>query len=102
MEQLITQYIEKQIKINDKNITNKIYNFLIDNVIINIDDTIVFNNMLIYKNLIFPDIFEESCPNTEYSHSFDIDNYIVTICLGIDWFGIRKCGDDYCYYIVVN
>ncbi len=104
MEQVIMQYVENKnkIKLNNKNISNKIYNFLIDNIIINIDDTIIFNDMLIYKNLKFPEIFEESHPDTEYSYSFNIENNIITICLGIDWFGIRRCGDEYCYYIVIN
>jgi hypothetical protein len=103
MSQLITQYIES--KINNKNIVNKIYDFLINNIITNIDDTIIYNNMLIYKKITIPDSFtisHDHYPITEYSYSLHIDNSDVLITLGIDFFGIRQCGDKYCYYIILS
>ena len=105
MEQLITQYIEKQIKINNTDIINETYEFLVNNIIKNIDDTLIFNDELIYKNLIIPDNFEKvnsTYPIEGYHYCLKIGDYNVNINVGIDWFGIRKCGDEYCYYIFVD
>lgn len=106
MSQLITEFIEKQTKINDKNVINKIYDFLIDNVIVDINDTIILDYNLIYKKIKIPTDFDEEheChyPITEYSKHLYIGDYDILIVLGIDWFGIRKCGDEYCYYIFLS
>jgi len=106
MDQIIKKYIKKQLDTNDDYSCNKIYNFLVNDVKIKIEETIVYKDELIYESpLVIPSNFKKNgnlSDIDEYHNRIKFGNLDVNINLGIDWIGIRSCGDKYCYFIRIG
>ena len=108
MNFMITQYIERRIEMIDIDTTNKIYNYLIDNIIIENIEGVILNHSetsLLCTKIIIPDNFNETVnlyPIKEWERVMQFNNHNIKICLGDDFWGIRYYGDPYSYYIVIE
>ena len=102
MNELVSNFISQQLQTNEHNFIVKIYNFLYDYV--NLDNVEIHNNMIIGNNMKIPFYFikvHDFYPIEEWSGEIKYKNKKVLLTFGIDWLGIRYCGDDG-YYVMMQ
>lgn len=101
---MIQQFIKKQLNIDSDNTINLIYNFMIKQTGIDCNDVLIDKNRIICKDMKIPTSSKEYFdfyPIEEWIAEIKVDNIDIKLIYGLDWFGIRHCGDEYCYYIAI-
>ena len=111
MNELVSNFISQQLKTNEYNFIVEVYNFLYN--YININNVEIHKNMIIGDHMQIPFSFVNTCdsyPIEEYSMygavplrigEITYKNIKVLLIFGIDWLGIRYCGDNG-YYLMMQ
>lgn len=102
MNESVSNFISKQLKTNEYNFIVEVYNFLYE--YINVDNVEIHKNMIIGDHMKIPFYFVNTCdsyPIEEWSGEIRYKNKKVELTFGIDWLGVRYCGDNG-YYLMMQ
>ncbi len=103
MNQQIADFISQQLGTNEYNFIVKIHNFLYDYV--DLDNVEINDNIVIANKMKIPFYFvkvHDFYPIEEWSGEIKYKNKKVLLTFGIDWLGIRYCGDNGYYLMMKN